>query len=173
MKPPSMPPSSSGHTTAPRHWTREPWPWIILGMLSTVVVASFITLMIAMDTSDSLVADDYTKHGKAINQRLEKDEAAHRLGVVLTPKVTPQGDGLVRIEAALRIADPSATQPESLRLSLSHPTINKLDTQLTLARLPSGAYFVVVAPPKPGLWHASFESPDGTWRVRTRLEISP
>ncbi|MGA1694350.1 MAG: FixH family protein [Burkholderiaceae bacterium] len=158
--------------TSPRHWTREPWPWIILGMLGTVVVASLVTLFIAMSTTDSLVADDYTKHGKAINQRLEKDNAAHRLGVVIKPAVTSQGDGLVRIEAALSIADPAATRPESLKLSLSHPTINKLDTQLTLARLPSGLYFVVVSPPKAGFWHAAFESPDGRWRVRTRLEIN-
>ncbi len=140
-------------------------------MLGTVVIASVITLFIAMDTTDSLVADDYTKHGKAINQRLEKDDTAHRLGVVITPTLTPQGGGLVRIEAALSMADSSALRPESLKLSLSHPTISKLDTQLTLARLPSGAYFVVVSPPKAGLWHAAFEPPDGSWRVRTRLEI--
>ncbi|MEY2776031.1 MAG: hypothetical protein RLY30_129 [Pseudomonadota bacterium] len=142
-------------------------------MLSTVVVASIITLIIAMDTTDSLVADDYTKHGKAINQRLEKDEAAHRLGIVLSPRVLPQGEGLVRIEVSLRIADPSVPAPEFLRLSLSHPTMSKLDTQLNLARHPSGSYFVQASPPMAGVWHAAFENPEGSWRVRTRLEISP
>jgi len=155
-----------------RPWTSEPWPWIILGMLGTVVVASILTLVIAMDTTDSLVADDYTKHGKAINQRLEKDEAAHRLGVVLRPRVQALGQGQVRIEALLELADPTAAPPETLLLSLSHPTMSRLDTRLTLTRQPSGAYSVLATPPMAGAWHAAFESPEGSWRVRTRLEIS-
>jgi hypothetical protein len=41
-----------------RPWYREPWPWIIIGLLGTVIVASFITLWIAASNPDGLVVDD-------------------------------------------------------------------------------------------------------------------
>lgn len=141
-------------------------------MLSAVVLASIVTLAIAMDTTDSLVADDYTRHGKAINQRLEKDQAAQRLGVTVFTTVTAQGDGLVRIEATLAMTDSLALRPEALKLRLAHPTLNHLDTQMTLARLPSGSYFALVPPLRGGLWHAAYESDDGAWRFRTRLNFA-
>ncbi|MEE4173374.1 MAG: FixH family protein [Xanthomonadales bacterium] len=39
-------------------WYREPWPWIIIGLLGTVVVASLITFWIAASNPDGLVVDD-------------------------------------------------------------------------------------------------------------------
>jgi len=39
-------------------WYREPWPWIIIGLLGTVVIASFITLWIAASNPDALVVRD-------------------------------------------------------------------------------------------------------------------
>lgn len=41
-----------------RPWYREPWPWIIIGLLGTVIVASMITLWIAVANPDGLVVDD-------------------------------------------------------------------------------------------------------------------
>ncbi len=43
---------------AVRPWYQEPWPWIIIGLLGTVIVASFITLWIAASNPDGLVVDD-------------------------------------------------------------------------------------------------------------------
>ena len=39
-------------------WYREPWPWIIIGLLGSVVVASLITFWIAASNPDGLVVDD-------------------------------------------------------------------------------------------------------------------
>jgi hypothetical protein len=39
-------------------WYREPWPWIIIGLLGTVIVASLVTLWIAASNPDGLVVDD-------------------------------------------------------------------------------------------------------------------
>ncbi|MEM1410833.1 MAG: FixH family protein [Pseudomonadota bacterium] len=48
---------SSPEPTA-RPWYREPWPWIIIGLLGTVVVASLATFWIAASNPDGLVVDD-------------------------------------------------------------------------------------------------------------------
>ena len=42
----------------PRPWHREPWPWIIIGMLGAVVTASLVTLWIAISNPDQLVVDE-------------------------------------------------------------------------------------------------------------------
>lgn len=41
-----------------RAWYREPWPWIIIGLLGSVIVASLITLWIAVTHPDPLVVDE-------------------------------------------------------------------------------------------------------------------
>lgn len=39
-------------------WYREPWPWIIIGLLGSVMVASGVTLWIAIANPDALVVDE-------------------------------------------------------------------------------------------------------------------
>ncbi len=41
-----------------RPWHREPWPWIIIGLLGTTVVASLVTLWIAVANPDIQVVDE-------------------------------------------------------------------------------------------------------------------
>jgi hypothetical protein len=41
-----------------RPWYREPWPWIIIGLLGSVITASLITVWIAATNPDVLVVDD-------------------------------------------------------------------------------------------------------------------
>lgn len=43
---------------AGRPWYREPWPWIIIGLLGSVILASLATLWIAVANPDGLVIDD-------------------------------------------------------------------------------------------------------------------
>lgn len=43
---------------SPRPWHREPWPWFIIGLLSAAVIASLITLWIALANPDYRVIDD-------------------------------------------------------------------------------------------------------------------
>ena len=48
-------------TTAPgagNPWYREPWPWIIIGLLGGTVIACMITIWIAMSNPATLVVDD-------------------------------------------------------------------------------------------------------------------
>lgn len=39
-------------------WHREPWPWIIIGLLGSAIVASLVTLWIAVTNPDHLVVDE-------------------------------------------------------------------------------------------------------------------
>lgn len=40
-------------------WYREPWPWLLMAGPAVVVVAGFVTLWLAFNSDDGLVADDH------------------------------------------------------------------------------------------------------------------
>ena len=43
---------------SPRPWHREPWPWFIIGLLGAAVIASLVTLYIAVANPDLPVVDE-------------------------------------------------------------------------------------------------------------------
>ena len=62
-----------------RPWYKHFWLWFIILLPASVVVASIITVIIAFQNADSLVADNYYKDGLAINQVIARDKAAAQL----------------------------------------------------------------------------------------------
>ena len=66
-------------------WYRQRWPWLLMLGPAIVVVAGIVTAVIAIETDDGLVADDYYKRGLAINQTLERAARTAVLGLTATP----------------------------------------------------------------------------------------
>ena len=153
-------------------WWRHRWPWIILTMLGGTIIACMVTIYIAVTTQDSLVAADYTRHGKGINERLEKDLAAQRRDIRLAPTAQRQPDGSVVFAVSLS-SGAGEPAPEFLRLQLAHPTIGAQDRSLTLVQVQPGQYRAQTQDLMAGYWHLSLEDPSGLWRVRSRLPIDP
>jgi hypothetical protein len=151
-------------------WWKQPWPWIILGMLGSVVVASMVTIVIAVKTQDTLVDSDYTKAGKTINLRLEKDHKAQRLGINIQLSAQASPDGYSLITARYKAADSAAGEPKFLRLNLSHPTLANQDVSVALIRRDAGTYRAQVSALMSAHWHYSIEDPEAQWRVKGRLE---
>ena len=163
-------------------WWQHRWPWIILFMLSSVIVACMVTIYIAVTTRDSLVADDYSKHGRGINQRLEKDQKALSLGVVASLSYAKVNASTFELTIALELPKQEdqgsnnltgGNSPAFLILELSHPTLAQLDRNLVLRRVSGNniRYSIQTDPLAAAYWHASIYSPDKDWRVRSRLEV--
>ena len=102
-------------TTATTPYYREPYLWLIWGLLGSVVIASFITLSLAMKNRDGLVVDDYYKQGLAINQSLEAYETARLLGI--EAQVKTQGDALI-----ITLNTNTTLRQSNLVLHIIHPT---------------------------------------------------
>jgi hypothetical protein len=151
-------------------WWKQPWPWIILAMLGSVVVASMVTIFIAVKTQDTLVDSDYTKAGKSINLRLEKDQKAERLGINIRLVAKASPDGYSLITASYKAADSAVGQPKFLRLNLSHPTLANRDVSIALILRETGDYRAQVTDLMSAHWHYSIEDADAQWRVKGRLE---
>jgi uncharacterized protein len=141
-------------------WYREPWLWFLLTGPFLVVVASMVTLWLAVVTADGLVADDYYGEGQAINQRLARESRARALGWTAQVSIRPSG----RVELNLR-GDPGARFPPSLVLYIAHPTLDGRDQRTILNHLTGGNYSGACAALLPGRWHLALEDSDHSWRL--------
>ena len=63
----------------PRPWWKFGYMWMVLGGPAVVVVASFITLWLAIANPDPVVSEDYYQQGININRALEAQERAAAL----------------------------------------------------------------------------------------------
>lgn len=115
--------------TAP--WYRQFWPWFLIALPASVVVAGLTTWWIAERGADHLVVADYYKEGLAINRELEKEQQAQRLG--LSAEVEMDA-GMVHVRLT------GDSEPPALRLLFAHPLDAGKDFELVLPRTGPGLY---------------------------------
>lgn len=150
--------------TAKRHWSREPWVWLLIALPSTAVIAGMITLYLAVTSSDGLVVDDYYKRGKAINRDLARDQAAAAYHLQATLDYDAATDHLT---VTLQARD--YTLPPEVRLSVLHPTMAGRDQVVILTHLGAGQYRGAVTSLARGNWYVQLEADD--WRLSGTLTV--
>jgi hypothetical protein len=147
-------------------WYRQFWPWFLIALPATVVVAGLSTVWIAARHADSLVVDDYYKDGLAINQRLFKQERARKLGI---------SAHLDYLGGTIEVTLTGAVEPPALTLNLSHPLDAALDHELSLAQIQPGIYRTKLALSRNSRWIWQLEplgQPEGeVWRVDGELVV--
>ncbi|TDG12035.1 hypothetical protein E2F43_16900 [Seongchinamella unica] len=112
-------------------WYRQFWPWFLILLPATVVVAGITTVVIANRGADDLVVDEYYKDGLAINRKLEKKERADALGIGATLEVYGS-------EILVKTAGP--VDSEKLQLLLSHPLESDRDFEVVVVQSVPGEY---------------------------------
>lgn len=143
---------------APRPWHREPWPWILMAGPAIVVVAGIVTTVLAVSSSDGLVADDYYKQGLAINRVIERDARARALGIAAQVTFNEERDG-VRVMLAS-----NAPLPVALRLKIIAAR-RDADQMIELRYAGPALYEGSLTPPRGSRWRLALEDAEGTWRV--------
>lgn len=139
-------------------WYREPWPWFLISLPATAVIAGVTTVWIAATSADGLVVGDYYKAGLAINQTLARDDAARALALTATLQ---SADGVL----ALTLAGHLQSYPDRLSLTLAHPTRPGLDQTLALSHAGGGHYRASLPAMPAGKWHAQLTDAASTWRL--------
>lgn len=140
-------------------WYRHRWPWILMAGPALVVVASIVTLWLAITSADGLVTEDYYKKGLAINQTLSRSELALRLALEVGVSLTLDGIS-VRINSKV----PGFAPPPKIRVTISHPTRAGLDQSQILTLL-DGRYSGKFRLPAAGHWVVLVEDDAKSWRV--------
>lgn len=150
---------------ASKPWYRQFWPWFLIALPATSVVAGLTTLGIAIRNQDSLVRDDWYKDGKAINQSLARDAVATQQRIsaeLLIDSMT--GEVTVRTSGGADF-----TPPSSVVLTFSHPTLADQDQTLTLSRHPNGLLHGVLTHSLQGRYYIEMGTPD--WRLRSTRDF--
>jgi hypothetical protein len=128
-------PTSKEHamdTQAVTPWYRQAWPWFLIALPATAVVAGIATAVLAVRGFDGPVAADYYRQGLAINEEVARAQLARDLGLEARIELAGIADGdRVRVEVDGRRALP----PEAaVRLRLVHPGRPGEDRSAVLSR---------------------------------------
>lgn len=144
------------HTPEETPWYRQFWPWVLIALPSTAVIAGIATVLIAMHDPDGLVVDDYYKAGLAINRSMKRERLAAERGMrgrLLIDR------GILRLDLAS--AQGSGGGPVQLRLL--HATRAGNDQSFQLTPSAEGGYRTDVATLPPGRWIVHVDGAD--WRI--------
>lgn len=150
-------PTKNAEPTKP--WYKQFWPWFIIALPATSVVAGLTTVAIAVKNQDSVVRDDWYKDGKFINATFERDRKATELGVAADIQVDDlTGEVLVSLSAKENVA------PATLTLLFAHPTQSERDQTIALTRQTDGRYHGLIANALEGRYYVDLSDP--TWHLQ-------
>ncbi len=138
---------------------RQAWPWLLALVPIATVLASGVTLWLALSSKDGLVAEDYYKQGLTINRRIEREQAATQLGLSAQLHFSAADK---RVTVTLPAGTP---RPTTLLLRVAHPTRSGLDQSARLALVSPDVYAGSLDLAQAPRWHVSIDDPDRVWRV--------
>jgi len=148
-------------------WYKQFWPWFLIFFPATAVIAGIATLILAVQSDDGLVNDNYYKAGLAINQTLELKQKAHTLNL----SANANWDELTQT-ITLNLTGKLPEPPQRLILQLAHATRAKQDQTVTLFLSPdkknyTGRIHKVIS----GSWITILEPEEKNWRINGRVKF--
>ena len=147
-------------------WYKQFWPWFIISLPASAVIAGVTTVYIAFKYNDSLVVDDYYKAGLAINQVLTRQRAAQELGIRAMMGFNADTSGLsIHIPSGLLSTD------KVLRVRLVHATQAEKDRVLLLNRHQQNQFAIQVDDIQDGWWNVFIEPASGKWQINQRIHF--
>jgi hypothetical protein len=159
---------ASPEDSNPPPWYKQFWPWFLIALPGSVVVASMFTIKIAVDSDDGLVSKDYYKEGKAIHMDASARQKARDLGIVANIEFA-QSERVIRVD----IDTDSLEAIGALQLALRHPTRADKDSLLDLQAVGPKTYQAEM----PDLsstagWNVELTATDAKWELRGRANLN-
>lgn len=152
----------SDDTTKP--WYRQFWCWFVFAPLGLWVVAMTGTVVLVSGGTDDVVAGDYGRMGKAYTESRSRHDAAASLGLRARMHLQREPG---RISLALQGDWPDG-QPDSLRVTLVHPTDAAQDVGAEL-RAQGGVYRGAFAGAVDNRRYVLIQPASGDWQLRGEL----
>ncbi|MFC4933389.1 FixH family protein [Massilia sp. GCM10023247] len=141
-------------------WYRHRWPWFIMLGPAAVMLATAVTVGLALRQPDAVVVDDYYKQGKAINQDLRRDRVATGMRMAFHGRY----DAATGVLAG-RLQSFGRPMRMPFRIMLAHPTQPAKDLVLEAQPGADGSVALAV----PGLemthWQVVIEGAGREWRL--------
>ena len=155
-------------------WYRQFWPWFIIALLSSSVIAGLTTVWIALQTSDSLVVQSDSGMQIVAARRIDAEQLAAELKLAALIDIDLQ-TGAVAATIRDGLLQPP---PAELQLEFAHPAFAERDQLLPLYRAqpdPDGnlvwsGHFI--DQPATGRWYVTLQSNDD-WRLSAEWRGEP
>lgn len=142
---------------------KNPVFWLMWLLPGTAVVASFVTLAIALQRADRALPDLYHWEGERLDADFERARNAERLGMRATLSLDV-GRHYCKVTV-----NPAAALSRALTINLTNVGQPELDRSLTLIRTGVGEYGVACGPLSEGRWLVALEDRGGQWALRGKL----
>lgn len=146
-------------------WYRQGWPWFLIAIPATAVVAGAVTLGLAIQSWDGLVVDDYYQQGKTIEKTIARSLRAKEMG--LTADLRIRSDS---IEVGLSSTGDAVLSP-TVVVTIAHPTRAGYDQKLLLTRGAEGRFAGPLSPLSTGRWLVQLEDEAGGWRLAGAVHL--
>ena len=145
-------------------WYKQFWPWFLMFLPASAVVAGITTVIIATNNRDHMVVDNYYKKGLAINRVITQQQQAARLGLFANSKYDPVSGKLdIVLDAG------AAMDLTSLSLSLVHSTRADFDRTIILHKTTQGVFTTRMKNINAGGWKLILEPADKQWRLDAKV----
>ncbi len=148
-------------------WYRQFWPWFLIALPASAVVAGLATVWIAVSDADPLVRPDWYASGRDINQSIAREREAGRLGVRVALTMTAIDGVLVARVSGIG----GAELPEFLDLVLRHPTQAFRDRRIRLSAAGDAVFKGHVDLGAPDVWNLELAPPGNEWRLTARAGL--
>lgn len=146
-------------------WYRQAWPWFLIALPASAVFGGIATLILAVQSPNALVVDDYYKEGLAINRQIHRQTAARDMGL----------SGLLRSDGrqlSLDLRAAEAVTDDNVILQFIHVTRAELDREVIMQRQADGRYQTALPELTHGTtWNLRLQGGDNSWELGTRLTL--
>jgi uncharacterized protein len=142
------------------------WPaagYVMVGVPAIAVIASFVTLGLAMHERDTTFPATFNWEGEPFDRDVERTTRAQTLNVRANLDIAGENG---RCGGTLAMA---GALPDRVHLHLTHATQSKLDQSLVLQRQ-GDRYVGDCVAPADGHWYVTLSDAAETWRVRREFD---
>ena len=147
-------------------WYKQFWPWFLISLPLSVVIAALFTINLAIETDDGLVSDDYYRDGLAIHKDADSRTKAKALGIAGVMNYNVETGAV-----SLTLDKPLATADAPLNLQVTHPTLPDRDQTIALTPLTAARYAGRMQPLGSANWKLELRPADASWRIEGRLAV--
>lgn len=146
-------------------WYKESYVWLIIFFPMLAVIAGIVTIVLAVQSDDGLVVDDYYKQGLEINRTLERDKSAVDQGLKAVIKINREHGEMVLTLSAVE----KFIYPVNLAVKLLHATRSGLDKEVNLILTQNNRYQGQLTALEKGKWYVHIQRDD--WRLIKTIYI--
>ncbi len=146
--------------TDTKPWYKHPWLWLLIMIPLVSIILSFTMLWVAINNKDPEVEGNWHKNRKAIEQDFSRDNYASALTVTARLETTSP-NLVIYIQSPYKL-DAKAL-PDTLTVTLSHPTHQAKDMALTLKKSANGSYSTPLSNQVLGRYYVDISTSE--WRL--------